>query len=98
MEKYEFKRKDGSVKQYDYISEFKEGFAAVRLNQKWGFIDEDGNEICPIKYEFPTLFCEGYAGVGIHKGKYFAFGYIDTKGNEACEFVYRYVCDFQENG
>ena len=35
---------------YNFISEFINGFAAVESNKKWGFIDEYGNEICPIKY------------------------------------------------
>jgi len=35
---------------YTFISQFVNGFAAVETNRKWGFIDEKGNEICPIKY------------------------------------------------
>lgn len=103
MEKYEFRRKDGTVKQYDFISIFSEGFAAVEKNGKWGYIDMDGNEICPIKYEFPHyyykksyfLFSEGYVGVGIPKSKFLRFGYLNTKGEEVCSFDYTAVCDFR---
>ena len=103
MKKYEFKCKDGTVKQYDFISKFYNGFAAVEQNGKWGYIDEEGNEICELKYEFPRFnnhkspfrFSEGYVGVGIPKGRFLRFGYIDEKGKEVCPFEYTAVCDFR---
>lgn len=100
MLKYEVKRKDGTVKYYDFLSEFYNGFAAVKEGYRWGFIDADGNEICPIKYEFPNgnkspgAFFEGYAMVGIPEGNFLRFGYINTKGEEVCPFVYTGACDF----
>lgn len=104
MEKYEVRRKDGTVKYYDFLSPFHDGFAAVKENGKWGFIDVDGNEICPIQYEFPysfklhrqdpSAFWEGYAVVGVPKGKFLRFGYINTKGEEACPLIYTSASDF----
>ena len=103
MKKYEFLRKDGTIKKYDFISVFSEGFAAVEENGNWGYIDKDGNEICDIKYQFPHftvkkdpfLFSEGYVGVGIPNGKFLRFGYLNTKGEEVCPFNYTAVCDFR---
>ena len=104
-------RADGTVKYYDAVSKFYDGFAAVRVGYNWGFIDTDGNEICPIKYEFPFdnnkpgAFWEGYAVVGAPNGKTeevlgvsckcLSFGYINTKGEEACPFIYTGACDFR---
>ena len=85
-------RADGTVKYYDAVSKFYDGFAAVRVGYKWGFIDTDGNEICPIKYEFPFgnnkpgAFWEGYAVVGIATEEGFLkFGYINTEGKIVIE-------------
>lgn len=110
MEKYEVERNDGTVKYYDFLSQFYNGFAAVRVGYKWGFIDTDGNEICTIKYKFPDkkgfgAFWEGYAVVGAPNGKKIeiagvsceclGFGYINTKGEEVCPFIYTSACDFR---
>lgn len=107
--KYRIVRKNGSVKYYDYVSKFNSGFAVVRIGYKWGFIDTKGNEICPIKYEFPedkglSAFQEGYAVVGGPSGKTteilgkqcdcLGFGYINTRGEEVCPFIYTAACDF----
>ena len=43
---------------YDYISGFRDGVAEVKLNEKWGFIDISGREICPCKYEDVGRFYE----------------------------------------
>lgn len=102
MKKYKVKRKDGTVKYYDFLGPFYDGFAAVRIGYKWGFIDTNGNEICPIKYEFPFgkdkpgAFWEGYAVVGVaDKEGFLKFGYINTEGKEASQFIYTGACDFR---
>ncbi len=47
---------------YDVISDFNEGIAAVKLNAKWGYINEQGQEIVKPEYEVAYPFSEG-AGV-----------------------------------
>jgi hypothetical protein len=42
---------NGHNVKYDQVREFKNGFAAVKLNEKWGFIDTTGKEIGNIKYD-----------------------------------------------
>ena len=36
---------------YDEITDFHEGFARVRQGDKWGYINEKGTLITPIKYD-----------------------------------------------
>jgi hypothetical protein len=59
----------------------------VRLNSKWGFINQQNEEICPIKYDWVFDFYEGIAQVKLN-GK---FGYIDTNGKELCEIKYGFT-------
>lgn len=55
------------------------GYYNVRLNRKWGYIDGDGNEITPLKYDAPADFNEdGKALVRRNR----EFYYIDEAGNE----------------
>lgn len=48
---------------YDGISEFYEGLAVVKLNNKWGFIDKTGEEILPLIYDEASPFSDGLAVV-----------------------------------
>ena len=61
---------------YDFAGDFSEGFAEVKLNGKYGFIDKTGREVIPCKYEAAGEFSEGLAAVKLN-GKY---GFIDKKG------------------
>ena len=36
---------------YDEITDFHKGFACVRQGDKWGFINEKGEEVIPFIYE-----------------------------------------------
>jgi hypothetical protein len=36
---------------YDWLTGFSEGFAAVKLNNKWGFIDKTGKAVIPCIYD-----------------------------------------------
>ena len=102
---YEIKRNDGVIKRYNYVSDFVNGFAAVKSNSKWGFIDEDGNEICPIKYSMSyrsicprildiRFFHEGFAVVAITEGVFLRYGYINTKGKEMTPLIFKQAYDF----
>ena len=63
---------------YDYVHEYSEGLAEVRLNDKWGFIDKSGTEIIPCKYDWAEGFSEGRAKVKLN-GKQ---GYVNKSGVE----------------
>lgn len=78
---------------YDVSESFSDGLARVIENPKpgkeypvdsikggkWGFIDRNGDEVIPLKYEYASAFKDGYAQVKL-KGKVF---WIDKKGKIA---------------
>lgn len=64
---------------YDNAKDFSEGFAAVKKDGKWGFIDTNGNMVIEPKYIAVWSFSEGLAAVQIQDGKW---GFINTEGNE----------------
>lgn len=61
---------------YDFIYNFHEGMAGVKLNNLCGFINEQGNEVIPCQYEYVGSFVNGIAPVK-KDGK---AGYIDKTG------------------
>ena len=77
---------------YDSITDFTEGFARIKLNGKYGFIDKTGREICPLKYDLVGNFSEGFARIKLN-GKY---GFIDTIGREICPCKYDAAGNFSE--
>ena len=62
---------------YDYISDYSEDLAIVRLNNKYGVIDRKGREIVPTIYEYITDYRKGWAIVTLPGG---SKSWIDTKG------------------
>lgn len=77
---------------YDYIGDFSEGLAAVKMNGKWSFIDKNGREVIPPKYDWVEDFSEGFARVKLN-GKW---GFIDKNGREVIPSKYDWVRDFSE--
>lgn len=67
--------------QYDFADGFSEGLARVERNNKYFFIDKDGNKIGS-EYSFASDFSEGYAWVK-DGGKY---KFIDKSGNVVFSF------------
>jgi len=63
---------------FDFVDDFSEGFALVRLHNKWNFIDRNGNLLTPNQwFDKSGYFHEGFAAVQL-KGK---SNYIDRNGN-----------------
>lgn len=79
-------------KEYDDINNFSEGFAKVKVNGKYGFIDKTGKEIIPTKYDWAGDFNEGLARVALDDKA----GYIDKKGKVAIPLKYEWAGDFSE--
>jgi len=72
---------------YQQLFGFVNGFAIVKLNNKYGFIDTTGVEVIPCKYDDARHFSEGLAAVNIggtnDNGKTFGgWGFIDETGKE----------------
>lgn len=78
---------------YDEIKDFVNGFAKVRIDQLWGFINLEGKEICPIKYTKVYDFeINGLARVEwLDK-----VDYIDKTGKELCALEYNGISDYIE--
>ena len=77
---------------YDDITDFVGGLAAVQLNDKWGFIDVTGREICPCKYDSVGNFSNGLVSVKLND----KCGYIDKTGREIIPLKYDFASRFSE--
>jgi len=81
--------KPASAKNYDEMWRYSKGLAAVKKDNKWGFIDEQGKEVIPVKYDMVMSFPEHSFMPDIivvqYGGKY---GYINRQGIEITPFKY----------
>ncbi|MCI5978767.1 MAG: WG repeat-containing protein [Bacteroidales bacterium] len=71
---------------------FSEGLAAVKLNDKYGYIDWKGTIVIPAVYEDANNFVNNMALVKLN-GK---MGCIDRSGNIIIPLLYDYFSDFSE--
>lgn len=94
--KYGYKQKDDNkiliTAIYENAENFREGYACVKLNNKYGVIDKNGNEVIPFKYEKLRSFHDGIALAQID-GKY---GFIDKTGLEVIPIKYDFAGGFGE--
>lgn len=87
-----------SVEKYDSVDMegFVNGRAIVWLNGKAGFINENGEEICPIKYDMLLNFRDKDYPTRLKlNGMY---GLIDRNGVEICPIKYRRIDAFNGDG
>ena len=62
---------------YDYVGNFSNGYARVKLNNKWNFIDTQGKLVSPNQwFDGVGNFCSGYAKVKLNN----KYNFIDTQG------------------
>lgn len=68
------------TKTYDEIirTNFRNSFLPIKLNGKWGFLNKQGEEVVPPKYDMVSVFIGDYATVGLND----KFGFIDKSGHE----------------
>ena len=76
---------------YDEVFFFKDGLAAVELDEKCGYIDPENNVVIPFEYETAMSFSEGYASV-VKGGK---CGYIDKNNEVVIPFIYDAATPFE---
>lgn len=77
---------------YEVAMPFSDGLAAVRENDVYIFIDEQGNMVVPGKYkDVEWGFFDGFAWVANNYGKW---GMIDHRGNVKTAFIYDKLSDF----
>ena len=85
---------------YSEFYQFSNGLAAVKSGDKYGFIDHEGVQTIPFKYDAVLnkgVFSEDLLAV-CENGKY---GFIDNKGNIIIPMKYeyyigRYICEFND--
>jgi WG containing repeat len=63
---------------FDAATEFSESLAAVRVGDKWGYVDHAGSWVIPPSLTNAESFWHGLARVGFGTGRW---GYIDKKGS-----------------
>ena len=80
--------------EFQDVGDFRENRASVKFDDKWGFINNNGEVIIPCKYDRVEEFCEGIAKV-CYSDKW---GLIDTTGQEFVLCTYKTITDFNENG
>ena len=77
---------------FDDADDFSGGFACVRLNGEWGYINTKGEYLVEPKYDFADDFQEDFARVELN-GKY---GFINKLGDYLVEPKYDDAWDFRE--
>lgn len=71
---------------YDEVGRFSEGFAAVSLDAKVGYVDRDGREIVAPTFDGADEFTDGMAAVRVENH----WGYIDRTGRLVIPPTYEY--------
>lgn len=71
-----------------------EGYAAVKIDGKWGFIDENGKVKIDPEYTEAHSFSNGMAAVKLSNG----WGYINEKNEKAIDTGFDDVKDFNNQG
>lgn len=80
-------------KEYDQVlMSYLDNYAVVELGGKFGYIDQDGNEVIDLKYEGATLFDDGIAAVK----KDNKWGAINKEDEVVIEFQYAIMSSYQE--
>ncbi len=78
-----------TARKYEYVRDFVNGYAQVKLDGKVGLINEKGEEIIPPEYNELCLKYDDEPSAGffsaVKDGK---FGFLDLEGNITCDFVY----------
>jgi len=88
------KGKDVIPVKFQEVRDFSEGLAAVKLNDKWGFIDTLGNTVIDFQFtEEPMPFSNGRTFV---KGTNYKFGLLDKTGKLLVEPTYKQVFPFND--
>ncbi|MEI6754067.1 MAG: WG repeat-containing protein [Paludibacter sp.] len=75
---------------FDEVGDFHAGMAKVKLDKKWGFVNEQGLVVIDCQYEDAGDFHQGRAMLK-SKGKW---GFIDKRGNVRVSFMFDEVSNF----
>lgn len=82
------------LNRYDEVSPVSEAMRAVGQNGLWGYVDSQGKEVIPLRYEWADDFREGRAAVQLDGN----FALLDKEGNEILPAVFESMDWFPEYG
>jgi len=80
------------VARFDGACGFSEGFAVIRRDGKWNFINTEGKFLSEQWFDFVWRFSEGFARVRVDD----KYNFIDTEGKLLSEQWFDYAYDFSE--
>lgn len=72
---------------YDMVHNFSEQLAAVMLEDKWGYIDKNGNTVIPLQYDYVLPFQEQLAAVAMDG----YWGFINNVGDVVIEAQFEMI-------
>ena len=81
---------------YQNASYFSEGLAAVKQNDKWGYIDETGKTVIPFEYDYAFPFNEGVAVVAKYGTSHLPEQYKNNP-DVSSDYYYWYLIDENNN-
>ena len=81
-----------NLEKYDYVGEFSDGLAKVKLDGKLGFIDKSGKVFIPLIFDYVGDFFDGWARVKFD-GKW---GFYNKSGKTMIPCKFDYVGDFSD--
>lgn len=84
---------------YQQVNPFSEGLASAKFRGRWGFIDRQGKEITPFKYDPMYDGGKDYASYSLSEGKAAVrsggkWGFIDKTGKEVIPLIYLEASNF----
>ena len=82
--------------QYEGVSDFCEGLAAVKKNGKYGYIDKNGKTVVDFKFDFADDFKSSFARVAKDTLKSKMWGYINKGGSFAFDYQFNYAENFDD--
>jgi serine/threonine-protein kinase len=78
--------------EFDAAEEFSEGLAAVKIDNKYGYIDQIGEVVIQPQFDAANKFSEGLAAVKIDN----KYGYIDQTGQVVSQPRFDFAWNFSE--
>ena len=82
--------------EYNEIGDFKDGIAKAKRNGKYGFINSQGEEIIPCKYDRIEAFDDETQMAKVYNGN--KFGYVSKKGNVVVPAKFDQIGKFNSDG
>lgn len=81
---------------FSNATNFSEGLAAFEQDDKWGFIDKDGNIVISPEFGYTSSFSEGLARfTTVTDNEFGEWGYIDKKGKIVIPMQFKFAGDFK---